>query len=211
MARIAVIGATGRIGSAIAQEALHRGHDVVALVRDGGAGPDGATAITIDLRDPTSVADAVAGSDAVISAFRPRDGDFGSYRAVAETLIGALRGLGEDAPHLVVVGGASSLNHPDGGILVEALAPDDERRPEMLGQVETLRFLRTVGDVAWAYASPSRKIEPGERTGSYRLGGDDVLVGPDGTSRISYGDYAIALVDEAERRAHAGRRFTVGY
>jgi putative NADH-flavin reductase len=209
---LAMIGASGRIGRAIAEEAVARGHEVRALVRAGGSGlPEGVTPVEVDLLDPLAVAAAVDGCAALISAFRPTDGDFASYRLVANSLVGAARALGSRAPRLVIVGGAGSLRHPAGGMLVEALPEDDERRPEMLGQVAALRRYRAVDDVDWAYASPSRTIEPGVRTGAYRLGGDDPLVGPDGLSRISYADYAVALVDEAETPRHVRTRFTVGY
>ena len=62
----------------------------------------------------------------------------------------------------------------------------------------------------WAYLSPAALLEPGERTGAYRLDGDDLVVGADGTSRISMEDLAVALLDEAERPRHHRARFTVG-
>jgi len=72
-------------------------------------------------------------------------------------------------------------------------------------------LLKQEPDLDWTFLSPSHFLEPGERTGVFRLGGDQLLVGGDGKSRISVEDYAVAMIDELENPAHTGKRFTVGY
>ncbi len=122
-----------------------------------------------------------------------------------------LRTLGADAPRLLTVGGAGSLRTPGGGQVWDA-----EALPEFLLQImhahgDALDYLRGVDDVRWTNLSPAAHMEPGERTGAYRQGGEDLVVAADGESRISTEDYAVALLDEIERPKHVGERFTVAY
>ena len=138
-----------------------------------------------------------AGKDVIVSAVgsaRAKDPDTTLYRKAAESLVGALRKLGEKAPRLLVVGGAGSLLNKEGVMLLERLPP--ERRPESLGQKAALDYYRTVSDVQWTYFSPAGRIEPGERTVKFRLGEDQVVVDERGESRISTEDYAVAMIDD---------------
>lgn len=199
MTKIALFGATGTVGSRVLREALRRGHEVTAVVRDPASLPDpvsgagagaGSGAITVvrgDVLDPASVAAAVAGHDVVVSAFGPGRGDPTALVTAAKSLIGGVRSLGTDVspPRVVIVGGAGSLRTPGG--------------PPVLEQVR------------WTCLSPPAHITPGERKGTYRLGLDGLVVDEEGRSRISTEDFAVALVDEIERDAHAGRRFTVAH
>lgn len=218
MARIALFGATGTIGGRVLHEALGRGHQVTAVVRDPERlpDPDGAAVTRGDVLDPSSVAEAAEGHDVVVSAFGPGSGDPGTIVAAAKSLIGGVQTLGGDAssrPRLVTVGGAGSLRTAGGRQVW-----DQEDVPEpvlavMRAHGEALDFLLTVPveEVHWTSLSPAALIAPGELTGTYRLGLDDLIVDAEGLSRISTEDYAVALVDEIERDAHAGRRFTIGY
>jgi uncharacterized protein len=165
-----------------------------------------------DVLDSARMAELSSGQDVVVSAVgsaRAKEPDSTLYRKAAESLVGALRKLGSGAPRLIVVGGAGSLLNEAGVMLLERLPPD--RLPESLGQKAALDYYRTVSDVKWSYFSPAGRIEPGKRTGVFRLGGDRVVVDADGESRISMEDYAVALINEAERPQHVGRRFTIGY
>ncbi|MFD7233185.1 NAD(P)-dependent oxidoreductase [Streptomyces sp. NPDC059881] len=215
MSKIALFGATGTIGSRILDEALRRDHQVTAVTRDPAKltqiDPN-LTVVSGDVLDPRSVADSARGQDVVVSAVGGGDGPghLAVIRPSAESLVAALRTLGEGAPRLVMVGGAGSLRKPDG-----TLVWDTEGLPEGLLQTmhahgDALDFLRTVSDVRWTYLSPPATIEPGERTGAYRRSGDDLVVDADGNSRISAEDYAVALLDEIEQPKHIGARFTVG-
>lgn len=216
MSKIALFGANGTIGSRILDEALARGHEVTAVVRDPAkitrSGP-GLTVITGDALDAASVAAAAEGQDVVVSAVGGGDGPghVATIRPSAEALVAGVRTLGADAPRLIAVGGAGSLRTPDGKQVWDA-----EGLPEFLLQImhahgDALDYYRTVSDVRWTNLSPAALIEPGTRTGDYRTGREDLVTAADGSSRISAEDFAVALVDEIERPAHIGERFTVGY
>lgn len=212
---IAIIGGTGTIGSRIVREALDRGHRVTLVARDPARvalAHERLAAAQGDVLDSEGLARLLAGKDVAISAVgtaRAQSPDYELYRRAAESLVAALRGLGEAAPRLIVVGGVGSLRDADGRLLLERVP--ENRRPEHLGQKAALDYYRGVTDVKWTYVSPPGRIAPGERTGRYRLGTDELLRDASGDSRISMEDYAVALLDEAERPQHLGRRFTVAY
>ncbi|RSO32441.1 3-beta hydroxysteroid dehydrogenase [Streptomyces sp. WAC 06725] len=216
MSKIAIFGANGTIGSRVLDEALRRGHQVTAVVRDPAkitkADPNLAVT-TGDILDPGSVAAVAQGQDVLVSAVGGGDGPghIATIKPAAESLVAGLRTLGEAAPRLISVGGAGSLRTPDGKQVWDA-----EGLPEFLLQImhahgDALDFYRTVTDVRWTNLSPAGLIEPGERTGTYRTALDDLVTDADGTSRISAEDYAVALLDEVEKPQHIGERFTVGY
>jgi putative NADH-flavin reductase len=211
--RIAMLGATGRIGSRIVREALDRGHRVTALVRDlRREVPDTVGKREADVADPESIADAVRGHDAVVSAL---GGSGGRAQVVAEAagvLLEALPRAG--VQRLLVVGGAGSLRWPhlpgvDG---VDAPGFPAAWRPAALAQRRALAIYRAADTkVDWTYLSPADVIEPGLRTTRFTLGTDRFVVDRAGRSRISTEDYAVALVDELERGDFPQQRFTVGY
>ncbi|NSC24885.1 NAD-dependent epimerase/dehydratase family protein [Streptomyces albus subsp. chlorinus] len=215
MAHIAVFGANGNIGSRIVREALDRGHHVVAVVRDPDsfvASRDAVTVTTGDVLSPDSVAAVGEDVDVVVSAVGGKDGPghLATIRPAAEALVAGLRSLGGEAPRLVFVGGAGSLRRPDGSRVW-----DTEGLPEAILQImhahgDALEYLRGVEDVRWTNVSPAATIEPGARTGTYRVGKDDLVVDADGNSRISMEDYAVAVLDEIENPRHVRERFTVG-
>lgn len=201
---IAIIGATGQVGSRIAAEALARGHNVTGLARtpDPAKTPPGVKLIQADARQTASLAPLLQGHDAVITAAFCRD-------LQAESVAAALRQAG--VRRLFVVGGAGSLQTGPGTILLDSPDFPDEYKPEALGAKAFLEDLRAIGDLDWTFLSPAALLEPGQRTGKFRIGGDRLLVGPDGQSRISIEDYAIAVLDELESPQHIRRRFTVAY
>ncbi|GGK58110.1 putative epimerase/dehydratase [Planomonospora parontospora subsp. parontospora] len=206
--RILLIGATGVIGSRIAAEARDRGHEVTGVTRSGAAGTRSA-----DAGDSSAVAELAAGHDAVVLAIAPpRDGSEPSAPLLAAGR-GVLEGLRKaGVRRLVVVGGAGSLEAAPGVRLVDTPEFPAVYKGEALAQAELLELVRAqAGDLEWTYVSPAIVIEPGERTGSYRRGGDQVLADADGRSLISAEDYAVALVDELETAQAVGRRITVAY
>ncbi|MCA1217587.1 NAD(P)-dependent oxidoreductase [Streptomyces sp. 8L] len=220
MARIALFGATGMIGSRILGEALDRGHDVLAVVRDPSRLTTSHPSLRVvagDVLEPSSVLAAADGRDVVVSAVGGGHGDAAGHLATAEpatrALVAGLRALGPGAaaPRLLSVGGAGPLRTSDGKPLW-----DSEGLPETLRQImhahgDALAYLRTVSDVRWTVISPSALVGPGSRTATYRSALDDLIVGEDGKSRISTEDFAVAAVDEIEQPRHPGTRFTVGY
>ncbi|TGD95502.1 NAD(P)-dependent oxidoreductase [Methylobacterium nonmethylotrophicum] len=202
MARVAVIGATGNVGARLVTELVERGHRVTAIARNlAGVASAQAEAVPGDVRDPAGLSRLLAGHDAVVSAVRFADTD-------PQMLIGAVRESG--VTRYLVVGGAGSLEVAPGQRLVDQPGFPEAYKAEALRGAAFLDALRAVTDLDWTFLSPSALIEPGARTGRFRLGRDGLLVG-EGGSRISYEDYAVALVDEIERPAHLRQRFTVGY
>jgi putative NADH-flavin reductase len=210
--RIVVYGGTGNIGQRIVHEALARGHTVTVVVRDPSAmagQPPRLNVLKGDVLDSAEVARTISGSDVVVSAvaFRAPAPDSAAYSRAAESLVTALRRLGPPAPYLIVVGGAGSLQQPP-GVHIEIPAA---WKDEVKGQNDSLAFYRAISDVRWTYFSPAFLITPGTRTGKFRLGADQLITDAKGDSRISMEDYAVAVIDEAEKPAHIRKRFTIGY
>lgn len=202
MSKIAVIGATGNVGQRVVAEALRRGHDVIAIARDTSKVPAqaGVTPAQADLADKAAIARAVEGADAVVLSVRFQDLDF-------DGVLDALK----DVRRLLVVGGAASLEVAPGQVLLDQPDFPDFIKPEATPARAALEKLRATTDLDWTFLSPSVFFGPGERTGKFRLGGDQLLTAADGKSHISYEDYAIALLDEIENPRHIRQRFTVGY
>ena len=201
---VALIGATGHVGSRLLAELSTRGHKVTAIVRNPDKGPalPGVTAVKGDVFDRGGLAKLLAGHDAVISAVH-----FSASDPVA--LIGAVNQSG--AKRYLVVGGAGSLEVAPGVKLFDtpefpAIYLDEAKKGGAF-----LDLLKQEPALDWTFLSPSALIQPGERTGKFRLGTDQLLVDAAGKSAISTEDFAIALVDELEKPAHRRRRFTVGY
>jgi putative NADH-flavin reductase len=201
--KIAVYGATGRVGSRIVAEAVNRGHHVTALSRHEAAVPAGATWQHGDVADTNGVAAVAAGHDAVVTANGPSRRPGEDPFAFAALIAGVAGAVG--STRLLVVGGAGSLLDETGTRLVDSPDFPTAYRTEALATSEALARLRASGpELDWTYLSPAPEIDEGERTGSYRVAADT----PAG-SWISFADYAVALVDELERPAHRRARFTV--
>jgi len=206
--KLLLIGSTGMIGSRVAAEARARGHEVVGTTRSGKEGTE-----RLDAGDAARVAELARGVDAVVLAIAPpRDGSeaAGPLLAAGRAVLEGLRQAG--VRRLVVVGGAGSLETAPGVRHVDDPHFPEIYKAEALAQGELLELVREeAGDLDWTYISPAGMIEPGERTGTFRLGGDQLLVDAEGKSYISAEDYAVALVDELDKGAAIGRRITAAY
>lgn len=203
--KIAVIGATGNVGQRVIDEALNRGHQVSALARSAEKlePREGLTPVAFDLTDEVSAPAVLAGHDCVVLSVRFQGLDFEQVLRV----IGA-----SGAPRLLVVGGAASLEAEPGKQLIDQPGFPDEIKVEAEPARRALNRLYEEKDIDWTFLSPSVFFGPGERTGTFRLGKDELLTAEDGKSHISYEDYAVALLDEIEEPQHrGGQRFTVGY
>ena len=196
--KIVVFGSTGMIGSRIATELEQRGHEVIGASRATGT----------DVTDPASVAAALTAADAVVSAVAARGVDY-TLRDVARSVVDGLRRAG--VGRLVIVGGAASLAVAPGVRLLDTSDFPDEYKAEAAQGAEALAFFQGVSDLDWTYVSPAAFIHPGERTGRYRLGGDQLLVDENGNSEISAEDYAIAIADLVEQGAHPRARVAVAW
>jgi putative NADH-flavin reductase len=200
--KIALIGATGNVGQRVTAEALSRGHEVIAIARDVSRleAREGVTAVQADLKDKAAIRQAIEGADAVVLSVKFQDLD-------VEALLDALR----DAKRLLIVGGAASLYVAPGLQLIDTEGFPDFIKVEAEPARQALARIQQERDLDWTFLSPSVFFGPGERTGSFRLGKDDLLSDAGGKSHISYEDYAIALLDEIEQPKHSRQRFTVGY
>jgi putative NADH-flavin reductase len=211
--KIALFGATGTIGRRILREALGRGHTVTAIARDPSRvteRADGLTAVAGDIHDPVSVAATTAGHDAVVSAFGPSGGE--GDGAVAKAARSLIAGLQAGPKRLVFVGGAGSLEAAPGVRVIDSPGFPPASKGIAQDHADALEVFRKEGaGLEWTYFSPPALIQPGERTGKFRLGGDRLVTDAQGQSRISAEDYAIALVDELEEPKHVRGRFTIGY
>lgn len=211
--KIALIGATGFIGSAILSEALARGHQVLALVSQ----PEKLTPTSqltvrgIDVVDTSALTAALADVDLLISAFSGhKSADVaGYYRQGFDSILSAAQHA--KVPRFLVVGGAASLKVADGSMLLDNPHFPAEYRGSAEGAWYALQQLRAQTALSWSYLSPAAEIFPGQKTGQFRLGGDELLVDAEGKSRIANGDYAVAMLDEAETAAHKNQRFSVAY
>jgi len=210
--KIALFGATGMIGSRVLAEALSRGHQVTAIARDPSkvASQPNVKTISADVLNPDAVAEAAKSHDAVVSAY-------GAPHESPQTLLDATRsliqGVGKaDVKRLIMVGGAGSLEVAPGVQLVDTPNFPAAWKEIATSAVSSLDIYRKeASNLDWTYFSPAALIEPGERTGKFRLGGDQLVVDAEGNSKISVEDFAIALVDELEKPQHIGKRFTAAY
>jgi putative NADH-flavin reductase len=205
---VVVYGATGKSGSKIVQELLSRGHKVTGVARGASNLPAGVTAKQDDLSDVAKIVETIKGADVVVSAYAPPMEDTEAVLGVTERQIAAVKQAG--GPRLIVVGGAASLEiAPDITLLASGHMPA-EWIPIGTSHGKALEMLRK-SDINWTYFSPAAFFVPGERTGKFRLGKDQLIANEAGDSRISLDDYAIAMVDEIEKPAHERERFTIGY
>lgn len=216
MKKIALIGASGFIGSAILNEALSRGIKVTAIVRDTDKIKVTNENLTVkrgDVFKTEELSRLLKGHDAVISSYNPgwknpeivNDTTKG-YKSIIE----AVRNSG--VKRLQVVGGAGSLLVVPGKRLMDTDVFPIEFKPivEALAKVLT-DFLPKEKSLDWVFFSPAGIIEPGQRTAKYRLGKNEVIADASGNSKISSQDYAKAMIDEFEKPQHHNERFTIGY
>ncbi|MCM3697362.1 NAD(P)-dependent oxidoreductase [Microbacterium oleivorans] len=212
MTRIAVIGGTGYAGSHILAEAVGRGHTVVSVARKVPTERvDGATYVEGTLLDAPALVAELEGVEVVVFATSPRGDMVGKMRdAVTEVI--------RDLPLSVrvgIIGGAGgSLVAPGGPRVIDSGFPE-EIKPEAMEAIGILEDLQadTTGR-EWFYIHPAGGFgawAPGERTGSYRDGGEVIVTDENGESFISGADFAIAVLDEIESPKHRNERFTVGY
>jgi putative NADH-flavin reductase len=215
--RVVLYGATGMVGTRILKELLSRGHTVTAVVRDPSKlkAQNNLTIEKGDLLDADSIAKLAKGSDVVVSSYGPPSGAQGPDPAKVSQLVDAVRTMisgvrRAGAPRIIMVGGAGSLEVSPGLQIVDAPTFPDAYKPIALAHRDAYHVLRE-SDLNWTYFSPAMMIQPGERTGKFRLGKDALVSDEKGNSSISAEDYAIALVDEVEQGRHTKQRFTIGY
>lgn len=216
MKNVVLIGASGFVGSAILNELLTKGHKVTAIVRNpqkiNVENPNLAV-IKADVSDTNTLINACKGKDAVISAYNPGWTNPHIYEETLRNyplILDAVKQSG--VKRLLCVGGAGTLfcapglRVVDSGVIPEAIMGGVKSLGEFY-----LNTLMNEKDIDWIFFSPAGTLEPGQRTGKFRLGKDDLIVDENGNSHISVEDYAVAMVDELENPKHHYERFTIGY
>ncbi len=198
------------IGSRILDELVRRGHAVTAVVRhpEKVQAFNGVKSVQGDVTDYASVAAAAKGADAAISAYSPPRSDPGKIVDATRSLLAGLKETG--VRRLIVVGGAGSLEVAPGVQLVDTPEFPSAWMAIALAHRDVLPVLKQ-SDLDWTYFSPAGMIEPGLRTGKFRLGGTRLVANDRGESRISAEDYAVALVDEMENPQNVRKQFTAAY
>lgn len=202
--KVVLVGASGRGGSCILNELIARHHDVVAVARtiDTLSASPGVVVRQVDASDGPAMIDVLRGNDAAISAVPFKSTDM---RRLLQSVKIA------EVPRFLVMGGAASLLLEDGTKLIDSPDFPPEYGPEARAAMAFLDDLKAEAELDWTFLSPAALIEHGDRTGRFRIGGDHRLVDAEGASRITFEDYAIAMVDELERPSHSRRRFSVAY
>lgn len=212
--KITIFGAAGEVGSRIVSEALVRGHKVTAVVRTPAQFyrlPAGLTPCSSDASSIEDVARLSAGQDLVISAIRPPTGDEPQLVAITQSI---LKGAEQAGIRALIVGGAASLKIPGQGDTTVLTAPNF--LPESVIDIARACFAQhemcnAEQNANWTLLCPPAMLVPGNRTGNYRLGADELVVDEEGASRISMEDFAVAMIDEAEQPKHHRSRFTAAY
>lgn len=213
--KVAIIGASGFVGSVLLNEALSRGHQVTAIVRN----PEKITIenpnLTIkqgDASDSDALATLLAGNEAVLSTFNAgwtNPNLYDDFLAGSKAIQEGTKKAG--IKRLLVVGGAGSLEVAPNLQLVDTPQFPAEWKAGATAARDYLTFLREEKDLDWTFLSPAIMLEPGERTANFRLGGDQLLTDEKGDSKISVQDLSVALVDELEKNQFIQKRFTVAY
>lgn len=214
--KIALIGATGFVGSAVLAEALQRGHQVTALARTPSriAAQTGLTVVQADVLDAAQVADAVAGHDAVISAYNPGWANPALHDEFLQGSAAILSGVKRTGgKRVLVVGGAGSLYVAPGVQLADTADFRDHVPagiiPGVMAARELLNRIRGEDTLDWSFLSPPVGLAAGERSGVYQMGGDEVPMKDGKPAGITVADLAVAIVDEIETPRQVKKRFTV--
>lgn len=216
MKNVVLIGTSGFVGTAILNELLNRGHKVTAIVRDPAkvtASNPNLKVVQADVTDTDVLIEASKGKDAVISAYNPGWKNPNIYEETLKNyplIVDSVKKAGVE--RLLIVGGAGTLFYAPGKMVMDA----DDVPAKLLPGIKSLgefylNTLRKENDIDWIFLSPAANMTPGERTGKFRIGKDDLVIDVNGDSNISVEDYAVAMVDELEQKHHHKERFTIGY
>jgi putative NADH-flavin reductase len=206
--KVVLYGATGNSGQRILWELTNRGHDVTAVARNASKLTAAVKAVEDDLSNVDKIAAVIAGTDVVVSAYAPPHDNTDALLGVTERQIAAVKKAG--VSRLIVVGGAGLLEVAPGVTLIASGYLPEAFLPIARSHEKALDILKR-SDVNWTYFSPAGFFEPGQRTGNFRLGTTNWIANEKGDSRISFEDYAVALVDEIEKPAHERGQLSIGY
>ncbi|MGE7762557.1 NAD(P)-dependent oxidoreductase [Peribacillus sp. NPDC097895] len=207
--KIGIIGASGKAGNLILKEAMTRGHEVTAIVRDE-AKVQNIVASVVEKDIFSLKSDDIKEFDVIVNAFGAAPGKEHLHVDAGKVLIEAMKGAPQTK--LIVVGGAGSLFVDEAKTTRVLDTPEfpKEYFATAYNQSKNLEDLQSANGIQWTFISPSAFFDPqGNRTGGYKLGKDNLLVNSKGESYVSYADFAIAVLDEIENPQHINQRFTV--
>jgi putative NADH-flavin reductase len=215
--KVALIGASGFVGTAILKELLQRGHQVTAIARNPGKIPlaENVKSLSANVFNVPEIIDAVAGSDAVISAYNAgwtNPDLYTEFLKGAQTIQEAV--LKSGVRRLIVVGGAGSLFIAPNQQIVDTEGFPAEWKAGALAARDYLNMLKKDTELEWTFLSPAVEMHQGTsgtRKGTYRTGLENPVFDVNSRSIISVEDTAVAIVDELEKPAHIRQRFTIGY
>ncbi len=213
--KIAIIGATGFVGSAVLSEALQRGHEVTAIARNVDkitSKSEKLTAIAADVDDSVNLAGILAGHDGIVSAYNAgwtNPNLYHDFIKGAEAIQQAAKLSG--VKRLLVVGGAGSLEIAPGIQLVDSPEFPAEYKAGSTAARDYLNILKKETELDWTFISPAIQLHPGKRTAVFRLGTDQPVFDDNGKNDISVEDLAVAIIDELENNRFIRKRFTLGY
>ncbi|MGV8981800.1 NAD(P)-dependent oxidoreductase [Clostridium sp.] len=210
--KIAIIGANGNVGKVILKEAISRNYEVTAIVHDQSKyinEYDNLKITEADAFDEKSLVNAIKGSEVIISAFGPKLGKEDSLLIVTKNLINATKEA--LVPRLIAIGGAGSLYVAPGLKLIDSESFPADWKPISSAHTSALELYKNESELNWTVLSPSALFEAGSKTGKYKLGKDGLISDDQGASKISFEDYASALLDEVANPKFSRQRFTIGY
>ncbi len=209
--KVLILGAEGAIGRQLVKEALYRKCEVVALLRDASLLKEEHAALEVregDLLAPGAIAEAAKGCDAVLSAFGSEPGEGPLLPEAARLIVEGTRAAG--VSRLIVAGGSGTLLTAPGVRVMDAPDYPEELLPLAQAHADAYEIF-AASELEWTYASPAPWIEPGRRTGNFRIGMTLMVTDDEGHSRISVEDFAAAIIDELDDPNFIRSRFTVAY
>ncbi|EJL70156.1 NAD(P)-dependent oxidoreductase [Chryseobacterium populi] len=217
MKKVAVIGATGFVGSHVVKELENRGYAVEAIVRDASkiGQNEKVTAKSVDVNNVDELAENLKGSDAVISTFNAgwtNPNLYNDFLTGSENIEKAVEKSG--VKRLIVVGGAGSLYTPDNVQIVDTPDFPEAYKPGATAARDYLNKIKENNTLDWTFFSPAIEMNQanvGTRTGKYRTSLEIPVFDENGRSILSVEDVAVALVDELEQNNHIRERFTAAY
>lgn len=214
--KIAIIGASGFVGSNLVKEASDRGLEVTAIARNTDKITDEkVNKISVDVNNVSKLSEALKGQDIVISAFNAgwtNPNIYEDFLAGSKSIQQAVKDSG--VKRMIVVGGAGSLYANENEQLVDSPDFPAEIKPGATAARDYLNILKEEKELDWAFFSPAIEMHPGVtigRTGKYRLGKDYPVFDENQVSKLSPQDLAVVLIDEVEQPKHHKERFTAAY
>lgn len=214
--KIAVIGATGFVGTSLVNELAERNHNVLGISRTMEIQTDAITFKSIDVFNTDQLAESVKACDVVVSAYNPgwskNPAIYDNYIKGAQSIQQAVKLAG--VIRFIVIGGAGSLYTAEGVQLVDTDKVPEEMKWGAIAARDYLNIIKNEKEIDWVFFSPPKEMHQGVttgRTGQYRLGTDYVIANEQGRSMLSVEDVAVVIADEIEIAKHHQMRFTAAY